>query len=219
VESDPIGLQGGSYSTYSYVADNPVMAFDAAGLLVEVIGHKMLCIDSLSITPELWAMTRNRPRDIHTLYTGFRRPRAWIMFTLTLQLTPAPVIADEAIPASHCEIEDAAQGLTDSERRAVGKSNVPFDAVTFEYTLKWGSPNRPPALPRIDKAAGIDWQQAKRMIYEGLVTTIVQTSALEIFVIGTSGKAYKAHEPAIDAALHAAKVVDPCGKFISFITE
>jgi RHS repeat-associated protein len=39
IESDPIGLRGGSYSTYSYASANPVMVFDPSGLLVQVIGH------------------------------------------------------------------------------------------------------------------------------------------------------------------------------------
>jgi uncharacterized protein RhaS with RHS repeats len=33
VESDPIGLRGGSYSTYSYVNDDPINSFDPDGLI------------------------------------------------------------------------------------------------------------------------------------------------------------------------------------------
>jgi uncharacterized protein RhaS with RHS repeats len=32
LESDPIGLRGGSYSTYTYVNDNPVSDYDETGL-------------------------------------------------------------------------------------------------------------------------------------------------------------------------------------------
>jgi hypothetical protein len=32
IESDPIGLEGGSYSTYAYVGDNPLWAVDPQGL-------------------------------------------------------------------------------------------------------------------------------------------------------------------------------------------
>jgi RHS repeat-associated protein len=39
IESDPLGLDGGSFSTYAYANNSPVMVFDPTGLLVEVIGH------------------------------------------------------------------------------------------------------------------------------------------------------------------------------------
>ena len=39
MESDPIGLAGASYYTYTYVNGSPVIASDPRGLLVEVIGH------------------------------------------------------------------------------------------------------------------------------------------------------------------------------------
>jgi RHS repeat-associated protein len=38
VESDPIGLKGGSYSTYAYVGDSPVMLLDPKGLAVQWTG-------------------------------------------------------------------------------------------------------------------------------------------------------------------------------------
>jgi RHS repeat-associated protein len=38
VESDPIGLKGGSYSTYSYVSDGPTANSDPSGLLVRGAG-------------------------------------------------------------------------------------------------------------------------------------------------------------------------------------
>jgi hypothetical protein len=39
IESDPVGLAGGSYSTYSYVGNNPVTWTDPAGLRVDYNGY------------------------------------------------------------------------------------------------------------------------------------------------------------------------------------
>jgi RHS repeat-associated protein len=38
-ENDPIGLNGGSYSTYNYAFSSPILAGDPSGLAVTVIGH------------------------------------------------------------------------------------------------------------------------------------------------------------------------------------
>jgi RHS repeat-associated protein len=49
VESDPIGLAGGSYSTYTYVSDRPTMSVDPRGLYdctYSISAHSMSCTPS-----------------------------------------------------------------------------------------------------------------------------------------------------------------------------
>jgi uncharacterized protein RhaS with RHS repeats len=50
VESDPIGLAGGSLSTYAYVLNRPTMSFDPQGLYdctYSITAHSMNCIPNL----------------------------------------------------------------------------------------------------------------------------------------------------------------------------
>jgi uncharacterized protein RhaS with RHS repeats len=47
IESDPIGLTGGSYSTYTYVLNRPTMSIDPQGLYdctYSITAHGMTCI-------------------------------------------------------------------------------------------------------------------------------------------------------------------------------
>jgi hypothetical protein len=44
IESDPIGLAGGSYSTYSYVRDNPISLIDLLGLASIIASHGTLTL-------------------------------------------------------------------------------------------------------------------------------------------------------------------------------
>ena len=39
VESDPIGLRGGSYSTYAYAGGNPISIIDPLGLEIGIAAH------------------------------------------------------------------------------------------------------------------------------------------------------------------------------------
>jgi hypothetical protein len=43
IESDPSGLNGGSYSTYSYAGNNPVSNFDSLGLYCTSTGTSVSC--------------------------------------------------------------------------------------------------------------------------------------------------------------------------------
>lgn len=54
VESDPLGLWGRSYSTYSYVNDNPISSVDPRGLylcMYSISAHNMSCTPDLPGDP------------------------------------------------------------------------------------------------------------------------------------------------------------------------
>ena len=49
IESDPIGLAGGSYSTYAYVDNEPVSLIDVTGLVMHKTGQAIDCGKGCSI--------------------------------------------------------------------------------------------------------------------------------------------------------------------------
>jgi len=53
IESDPIGLAGGSYSTYIYCAANPVMGIDSSGLAFVDCAKALLELQRATLNVEL----------------------------------------------------------------------------------------------------------------------------------------------------------------------
>lgn len=58
MESDPIGLAGGSYSTYSYVANNPISRIDSDGL------QEVLPFPAELINPAMESTTEGVPTTV-----------------------------------------------------------------------------------------------------------------------------------------------------------
>ncbi len=66
IESDPIGLAGGSYSTYSYVNNNPVSDWDESGLAPggpyhPPLGTQLKCTSSdgcAALSGKMWVLMR-----------------------------------------------------------------------------------------------------------------------------------------------------------------
>jgi hypothetical protein len=154
-------------------------------------------------------------RALSSLYR--RLLAALLVAALSLGIRPA--FADEAIPNVECAIGKSVQGLTATEQEEIRMSNGTLDPVVSEYLLRWGPPAAPRKPPNTNNSIGIEWTQAKRMIYMGLVATVVQTHALDVWLISTSGKSYKAREPSLDEVFRSASVVDPCHRYIEFLTE
>jgi len=70
VESDPIGLRGGNYSTYGYVNDNPISYTDPLGLWVKICSRLLGTPQSRS-TSRQWNPIRHDYLDVSGKTVGF----------------------------------------------------------------------------------------------------------------------------------------------------
>jgi hypothetical protein len=150
--------------------------------------------------------------------TASRVPTVFVGVAL-LMLACGPALGDGSSASAFCAVEKSGQNLTPAEREAAKKLDNNFDVVVAEYLIRWGPPSKPPDLPRREPATTIDWPQAKRLILNGLATTVIQGHSLDAWIVSTSGKTYKTREPALDEVVRTARVVDPCGLFIKLISE
>jgi hypothetical protein len=150
--------------------------------------------------------------------TGSRVPAIFMIVGL-LTLACGPASGNPPIASASCTIEKSGQNLTPDEREAARKLNNKLDVVVAEYLIKWGPPSKLPELPRRDPATAIDWPQAKRLILNGLVVTVIQHRSRDVWIISTSGKTYMTQETAPDEVVRIVRVVDPCELFITFISD
>ncbi len=145
--------------------------------------------------------------------------------TLHIVVSSALILAcqcakgDETVPVVQCQVDRTVQGLTREEREAVAKSNVEFNPLVSEYLSRWGPPKEEPTWPDTRNSVDVDWPQAKRMVYSGLVTTAIQNHALHVWIVSVSGRSYHAIEPRVDEVFHAVAVVDPCHRYVRQISE
>jgi hypothetical protein len=152
-----------------------------------------------------------------TLLTWEHLLRLAVALALLTMAPFQPVFGAEPLPA--CEADKTKQDLTQAERDAIRESNEKLDVLTSEYLLRWGPPSKPPVLPQRAPAIEIDFPQARRLILNGLVTTIIQTHSLDVWIVSTSGKTYRTREAILDEVVHIARMVDPCGRFINLSSE
>jgi hypothetical protein len=131
----------------------------------------------------------------------------------------ARVFGDDQIPNVRCEVDKSVEALTQPEKDALRRGDRSFSSLVAELIEKNGPPEKHPELPDTGNAKAIDWQQAKRMLWNGLITTVMQTHKRSVVLVTPSGRAYRTTEPTIDDVLRAAALVDPCHKYIRFITE
>jgi hypothetical protein len=129
------------------------------------------------------------------------------------------VLCDDAVPDVRCEVNKSVEGLTQPEKEAIRSGNRTFSPLVAELIERDRPPEKPPELPDTSRAKVIDWEQAKRMVWNGLVTTLMQSHSRSVYLITTSGRAYRTTEPAIDEIFDVAALVDPCHKYIRYIME
>jgi hypothetical protein len=131
-----------------------------------------------------------------------------------------PVLGDEAVPIVRCEVDKSVKSLTEAEAQAIDKGNRTFSPLVTEVIEKYGPPEEPPPpLPDTSNAKVIDWEQAKRMIWNGVVNTLMQNHSRSVVLITASGRAYRTTEPVLDDIFLVARLVDPCQKYITYILE
>jgi hypothetical protein len=127
--------------------------------------------------------------------------------------------AQETVPNVRCEIDASVDRLSRDELEALRNKNRAFSPLVSELLDQRSSPNAPPKLPDVSAAQRIDWEQARRMVWNGLVTTTLQGHDLSVVLVTTSGRVYRTTEPRIDEIYRVAALIDPCHRYIRHITE
>ena len=103
----------------------------------------------------------------------------------------------EDIPYVRCEVDESVQRLTRAELEAIRSGNWTFNSLVAELAERM-PPKEPPNLPDTINEKEVDWEQAKRMVWNALVTTTIQAHDRTVILITTSGRSYRTVEPRLD---------------------
>ena len=107
------------------------------------------------------------------------------------------------------EEEHAAWMENDRRCNSVGKERVFTDIE--ENPDDW--------FPDSQSAEEVPWQDAKRLVWMGAVTTIQQLHNRRVYLLTRSGNSYFTEQPKLDDIFAVVRRVDPCGQFVRQITE
>lgn len=151
VESDPIGLAGGSYSTYSYVKDDPIALTDPKGLVVKRCCRKARIL--FGLVSHCWLQTDTKVAGMNataqcSLPGQNQSDLPWV----------TPVVVSDA----SCESSGNCQPVPDVDEACVnrelviGRSLGSFGATNNCQTFVWEVLTKcskgpgPTTSPRID---------------------------------------------------------------------
>ncbi len=113
--------------------------------------------------------------------------------------------------------------FTEAEIEALRKGDSSFNALVREalaYKQKLHEEiDQQFRAADFDRAEKIDWEQAKRLILNGLVVLTVQSHKRNVLLVTRSGSVYESTETQLDEVDAIVRKVDPCGILIKSITE
>jgi hypothetical protein len=132
--------------------------------------------------------------------------------------TTSTAATTDSVPDVRCEVEESEERLTRDEMKAIRSGDSKFNPLVAELVERM-VPKEPPALPDTTTEQEIDWEQAKRMVWNGLVTTTIQGHDRSVVLITSSGRSYRTIEPRLDEIWRVAALIDPCHRYITHITE
>jgi RHS repeat-associated protein len=132
VESDPIGLAGGSYSTYSYVKDDPIALTDPRGLVVQRCCRRARI--ALGLVPHCWLKTDTKVAGMNDTPACSLPGENQSDF---LWITPVVVSDASCETTGNCQtINDVDEGCVNREL-AIGKSLGRFGFTNNCVTFAW----------------------------------------------------------------------------------